>query len=223
MLADREAEATPEVSQLEAALRDRGQKIAALERDLRESERIGRELVAEIEALGGSFGGGSFGGGEGGGSARAGGNSGAVSAPAAVLEAAAAHDVAAPAVAAAEIAAPVVAAPVIAVPGPGTLDAVSADAFQHRIDALAADAAQKQAELLASTWKIQALERELVETRSRSADPSRAQRELSGALVRAQSEIADLRRALSQSGRDASGVPRAVVEDAVLLHQQMAR
>ena len=105
---------------------------------------------------------------------------------------------------------------------PGAVDVITADAFQHRIDALAADAAQKQAELLSSTWRIQALERELGEARGTAGDPSRQQRELSTALVRAQSEIADLRRALSVRG-DAGAVPRAAVEDAVLLHQQLAR
>jgi hypothetical protein len=80
----------------------------------------------------------------------------------------------------------------------------------------------KQAELLSSTWRIQALERELGEARGAAGDPSRQQRELSTALVRAQSEIADLRRALSVRG-DAGAVPRAAVEDAVLLHQQLAR
>ena len=57
------------------------------------------------------------------------------------------------------------------------------------------------------------------EARTQVTSPSRAQVELSGALVRAQSEIADLRKALSLRGE----VSRAIVEDAVLLHQQMAR
>lgn len=205
ILAEREAEAGPEVSHLEAALRDRGQRIAALERDLRESERIGRELVAEIEALGRGPGGDGDGGGDGGGRARGAGNG---------AEGVRAASAVAPAVQAAPVAPP---------PAPSRFDVLNADAFQHRIDALAADSAQKQAELLASTWKIQALERELTEARAVSADPSQAQRDLSNALVRAQSEIADLRRAIAQGGRDPAGVPRAVVEDAVLLHQQMAR
>lgn len=190
---EREAEAGPEVVQLEAALRDRGHKIAALERDLRESERIGRELIAEIEALREEHGGGD------GGTSLPG-----QGAPPAGGQAQGARASAAQA-------------------APGAIDALSADAFQHRIDALAADAAQKQAELLSSAWKIQALERELSEARSALRDPSTIQRELSNALVRAQSEIAELRRGLSASGREGTGVPRAVVEDAVLLHQQMAR
>ena len=72
-------------------------------------------------------------------------------------------------------------------------------------------------------WSTDAVARELSEARSALRDPSTIQRELSNALVRAQSEIAELRRGLSASGREGTGVPRAVVEDAVLLHQQMAR
>jgi colicin import membrane protein len=187
ILVDREAEAAPEVSHLEAALRDRGHKIAGLERDLRESERIGRELISEIEALHPTNGGGDGGGGGGGGALNGQGGSrdnGMKAQPGA--QAASARPSA----------------------RPGAVDALTADAFQHRIDALAADAAQKQAELLSSTWRIQALERELGEARGTAGDPSRQQRELSTALVRAQSEIADLRRALSVRG-DAGAVPRA--------------
>ena len=199
-----EAEAAPEVSQLEAALRDRGQKIARLERDMRESERIGRELVSEIEALRAQGGGGDGGngGGSGGGGALngQGGAHGGGSRTQQGAQAASARPAA----------------------KGSSVDLLTADAFQHRIDALAADAAQKQAELLSSTWRIQALERELGEARGAAGDPSRQQRELSTALVRAQSEIADLRRALSVRG-DAGAVPRAAVEDAVLLHQQLAR
>jgi chromosome segregation ATPase/SAM-dependent methyltransferase len=40
-----------DLSAVEALLRERGRLIASLERDLRESESIGRELVEEIEAL----------------------------------------------------------------------------------------------------------------------------------------------------------------------------
>jgi hypothetical protein len=195
-LAEREAEveAAPEVSQLEAALRDRGHRIAALERDLRESERIGRELIAEIEILRERAGGeGEGGSSAGGGASRQGG---------------------APRTSSGAIAAPQAAAPQV----PGAVDALTEGAFQHRIDALSAEAARKQAELLTSTWKIQALERELAEARAAAADPSLVQRELSSALSRAQSEIADLRRVLQQSG-----VAHAVVESSVLLHQQLAR
>jgi chromosome segregation ATPase len=46
----REAQA-PDVAVLEAALRERGHRVAALERDLRESERVGRELVGELHGL----------------------------------------------------------------------------------------------------------------------------------------------------------------------------
>jgi chromosome segregation ATPase len=41
--------AAAEVTALEAALLDRGHRIAALTRDLHESERVGRELLAELE------------------------------------------------------------------------------------------------------------------------------------------------------------------------------
>lgn len=40
--------AAAEIAALEAALRDRGHVVAALTRDLRESERVGRELLAEL-------------------------------------------------------------------------------------------------------------------------------------------------------------------------------
>jgi predicted nucleic acid-binding Zn-ribbon protein len=40
--------ATSEVASLEAALRERGKQVAALKQDLAESERIGKELVAEL-------------------------------------------------------------------------------------------------------------------------------------------------------------------------------
>ena len=209
--AEQESEAAPEIVGLEDALRERGKHIASLERDLRESERIGRELVAEIESLrelAGVDGGGDDGGFKGGpGAPRAGGQARGLGGSV--------H--AAPGVSAqpAQVTA--------AAPSPGRVDAVTADAFQHHIDALASDAAQKQAELLASTWKIQALEREVEAARAAAADPPRIQQELSSALVRAQAEIAELRRALGVTGREGTGVPRAVVEDAVLLHQQMAR
>ena len=184
---ENEGEIGPEVSHLEAALRDRGHRIAQLERDLRESERIGRELIQEVEALRAQAG---VGGGSGSNQGAGGGSQGA--------------------------------------PTNNTnnraqasgVDPMTASAFQHRIDMLAADAAQKQAELLSSTWRIQALERELSEAREAAGDPSQKQRELSSALVRAQSEIADLRRALSASG---GAVPRQAIEDQVLLHQQLGR
>jgi chromosome segregation ATPase len=38
-----------EIAALEGALRDRGRVVASLSRDLRESERVGRELLAEVE------------------------------------------------------------------------------------------------------------------------------------------------------------------------------
>ncbi|MEZ4303004.1 MAG: hypothetical protein R3B70_49225, partial [Polyangiaceae bacterium] len=218
LLADREAEVGPEVDALEAALRDRGHRVAQLTRDLRESERIGRELLSELLALraahgegGGDDDGGALNG-QGTPSSGGGMDAGLGGAHAGAAQAGAAHAGAAQA-----------RGSDIGARAGGGMDVLSAGAYQHRIDALAADAAQKQAELLATTWKLQAMERELTEARSAMGDPSATERELSGALVRAQSEIADLRRALSQTGADAGGVPRAVVEDAVLLHQQMGR
>ena len=208
---EQESEAAPEVVKLEAALRDRGHRIAALERDLRESERIGRELIAEIEGLRALAGhedeGGGFGGLGGAGGSRP--ATGGVPRPGGPAQPTIAAHATAPAAAPA--------------PPSGAMDALTADAFQHRIDALAADAAQKQAELLASSWKIQALERELETARAAASDPPRIQRELSDALVRAQAEIAQLRRTLDVTGREGTGVPRAVVEDSVLLHQQLGR
>ncbi|MFO0587375.1 MAG: hypothetical protein U0441_07545 [Polyangiaceae bacterium] len=182
-----ESEVGPEVTHLEAALRDRGHRIAQLERDLRESERIGRELIQEVEALRAEAG---VGGGSGSNQGAGGGSQNAPTNNAGGRAQA------------------------------SGVDAMTASAFQHRIDMLAADAAQKQAELLSSTWRIQALERELSEAREAAGDPSQKQRELSSALVRAQSEIADLRRALTANG---GAVPRQAIEDQVLLHQQMSR
>jgi chromosome segregation ATPase len=43
-------DAAIEVEELEERLRERGHVIAALQRDLREAERVGRELVGELEA-----------------------------------------------------------------------------------------------------------------------------------------------------------------------------
>jgi chromosome segregation ATPase len=44
--------ATAELAALEAALRERGRAVTALERDLRESERVGKELLDALEAAG---------------------------------------------------------------------------------------------------------------------------------------------------------------------------
>jgi len=41
----------PDIDSLEDKLKERGQAVAALERDLRESLRVGKELVEELEAL----------------------------------------------------------------------------------------------------------------------------------------------------------------------------
>lgn len=195
---ERETEVGPEIERLESALRERGVRVAQLERDLRESERIGRELVTELEDLRRTPAGGT----QSGGGVAAGPSAPEATGGGSAVQAKAAEPVQRPR---------------------GAVDVVTADAFQHRIDALAADAAQKQAELLAAGWKIQALERELSEARTAETDPPAIQRELSAALVRAQSEIASLRRALSPNGLEGTGVPRAVIEDAVLLHQQLAR
>ncbi len=235
-----EAESAPEVQTLEGALKDRGHHIAKLERDLRESERIGRELVQELESLHAAWGNGGGGGfGPLGGSEPDRGGSqtrsfGAGSSPAHATQAtpqavqtANGSSAAAPttshAAPIATHAAPTSAAPAETIKSSSRADVISSDAFQHHIDALAADAAQKQGELVATTWKIQALERELETARVTLADPSRIQRELSNALVRAQSEIAELRRAQNLTGRESSGVPRNVVEDSGPLHQQLSR
>ncbi len=213
---DQESEAAPEIVGLEDALRERGKHIASLERDLRESERIGRELISEIEAARAHLGrdddggGGFTSGGPGGsrptpGGFRARWLGGSIHAAAGTVRAARGRVTAA------------------APSAPGAVDAVTADAFQHHIDALAADAAQKQAELLTSTWKIQALEREVEAARAAAADPPRIQQELSARSSARRPRSPELRRALVVTGREGTGVPRAVVEDSVLLHQQLAR
>jgi chromosome segregation ATPase len=43
--------AASEIAALEASLLDRGRRIAQLERDLREAERVGKELLSELESL----------------------------------------------------------------------------------------------------------------------------------------------------------------------------
>jgi SAM-dependent methyltransferase len=46
--------AAADLASLESALRERGRVITALQRDLRESERVGRELLGELTSLGGN-------------------------------------------------------------------------------------------------------------------------------------------------------------------------
>src|SRR5262249_13089901 len=48
--ADQQA-VTAEIEALEAALRDRGRRVAQLELDMREAERGGKDMVSELEAL----------------------------------------------------------------------------------------------------------------------------------------------------------------------------
>ncbi|MBK8253938.1 MAG: hypothetical protein IPK82_14905 [Polyangiaceae bacterium] len=188
---ERDAEAAPELTELESRLVERGRHIAKLQSDLRESERIGRELISVVEELRGAA---DHGGSSGGTSSSPGGSSPMNGSGAPQMSVAPATT--------------------------SAMDVLSADAFQHRIDALAADAAQKQAELLSTTWRIQALERELSDAKKRVSDPSAAERELANALMVAQSEIANLRRTLGQ-GPEGTGITRGTVEDAVLKHQQL--
>lgn len=201
--------AAAEIAALEAALRERGRVVVQLEADLRESERVGRELVDQLGALfelhgaeargsssgGGNGGkGGSGGGGGGGGIARAGSPAGA------------------PAGGAAEI-------------------LVS----RQQVEALAQGAARCEADLQAAQWRVAQLERELEEARDPAATPDRAQRELEQALIIAQAEIEALRRAAGGARSPAAlparaaallgepaEPPPAVIEQAVLLHQLAA-
>jgi SAM-dependent methyltransferase len=147
-----------EVAALEASLLERAQVIAQMTRDLRESERIGRELVGELDAL----------------RAVAGPNGG----PSAGDE--------------------------------GELPLL------RRLDTLADAAAKAEADLMAATWRVAQLERELDAARAYAAEPSRAERELESALTLARQELATLR---GPRGAGASDPPPAVAEQSVLLHQ----
>ena len=213
--------AAAEIAGLEAALRERGRVVTQLEADLRESERVGRELVEELGVLFETQGaprGGRNGGGSGIGGAGAGGGNGGGGARAVlpgVTASAAARATASATASTAESA--------TASGGGEPL------ALRQHMDTLAQGAARCEADLQAAQWRIAQLERELEEARDTEATPARVHAELEQALIVAHAQIEALRRATIQPGRAPSGRPAAqeepppaVIEQAVLLHQLAA-
>lgn len=178
-LAEERARVAPlenELRALEDALRNRGREVVRLQRELRETEQVGRELLHEVERL--SAGGSASGGG--GGSGGVGG----------------AH-------------------------APGHTPAAGHAPAAQSGD-LAERAARAEADLMAATWKIAKLEREVAQ--GTQASPDAAARALELALAAAQREIALLR---GPAGYDeaflqphsARGRATTTLEDAILLGQ----
>lgn len=160
-----------DIAALEEQLRERGHEIARLKRELREGERVGKELLLELEdlrAIPPPFSGGSSGRGGDGASQATGSNGGAT--------------------AAAE----------------GTL------LHEHSIEA-AERAARVEADLVAASWRISQLEREVAERKAgESVEPGVRERELERALMVAQREIAELRG--GGAAGDATSEQAAVVD-----------
>lgn len=153
-----------ELRALELRLKERGHEVSRLQRDIKEAERVGRELVFELEdartAAAAKNGGSSNGGGGGGGSQLV----------------------------------------------------IATD--------LAERAARAEADILASTWRISQLERELAR-RGPARDPSTVsstERDLELALTAAQREIALLRGA-GREIQDAASTAVPALEEALLLGQ----
>lgn len=178
--ADAENAFAADIAALEDQLRERGREVVKLQRELREGERVGKELLFELESLrvipphfsreGGPPGGAPSGPAAGSnGSAAAGqGGLGAESSSAAGAGASTA-DGATP-----------------SDPERETLDA--------RATELAERAARVEADLVAASWRIAQLEREAAERGAPDHnDRSQKERELERALVLAQREIAELR------------------------------
>ncbi len=162
-----------DIAGLEEQLRERGREIARLQREMREGERVGKELLLELEDLraipphfgtGGSNGSASFG----------------------------------------TPGSPVGGAGI----GPSTAAAAEADAAAvARAQEAAERAARVEADLVAASWRITQLERELAQTTAAPSEPGARERELERALVLAQREIAELRGAGRSVGAGTSLQP----------------
>jgi SAM-dependent methyltransferase len=157
---------------LEAQLRDRGHRITELERQLREGERVGKELLEELEAL------------------RAEGTSGATNGG--VAGAAGGGGVGAslpqgPSFAPSAAPAPIEAAPL----PPGSMP---------QLDFLADRAARAEADLQAARWRITQLEQSLAAEERGEHTPDAVQLHLEQALLAAHQELAALRRAVGPEG-----------------------
>jgi SAM-dependent methyltransferase len=216
-LAQRDAgdAAAAELAALEAALQERGHVIASLQAELRESERVGKELVDELGLLFERSAG-----------PEDAGATGAVppatgAAPPAPGTVPPAPGAAPPATGAAPPATG--AAPPATGAGPD-----GPNGLRQQLDALARSAAASEADLRAANWKIAQLERELDGARGATASPAIVHAELEQALVAARAQIAALRHgAQGQEGSappkaadpDGPSVPPEVIEQSVLLHQ----
>jgi len=193
LLADRAANEAlaADVDTLELQLRERGQRIASLERDLRESLRVGKELVDELDTLRST-------------------SSPPPADEAPVAPAAAPPNGAAPAhggfASAAEAATNEIA----------TLPELTTEAMKTQLDTLAVRAARSEADLKAAQWRISQLELSLASTERGEGEPTAVAVELEQALLAAHQELATLRRALGPEGEH---VAPGVAEQAVLMHQ----
>ncbi len=195
LLAERVASESlaPEIDALEALLRDRGHRIAVLERDLREGLRVGKELVQELESL----------------------REMTSTAP----PGEAPPPVATPSQNGAPIASPALGAfataleTTLEVPSPAL--AVT-ESMKTQLDTLAARAARSEADLKAAEWRIAQLELALASAERGEGEPAAVAVELEQALLAAHQELATLRRAIGPEGEH---VAPGVMEQAVLLHQ----
>ncbi len=158
-----------DIAALEAQLRERGHEVARLKRELREGERVGKELLLELEDLRAIPP--PFSGGRGGDGADTGaGPNGGGARPS----------------------------------GEGALSQ------EHATEA-AERAARVEADLVAASWRISQLEREVAEGRATEpVEPGARERELERALMIAQREIAELRG--GGLAGDASSEQAAVVD-----------
>jgi SAM-dependent methyltransferase len=190
-----------DLASMEERLRERGRAVAELQRQLAEAERIGRELVADLEEMRAS---GLVGGPLGG---LVGGLVGGL------LEG---NGVAAPPARAV--------APAL---GPPTALGEGEIGLHERLELLGRRAAESEANYVAASWRVSELEQRLADAQRGGEGPT-VDSEIEQALVAAHSEIAALRRLVGEptaegtaAGRatEEGGAVRASTEDAVLLHQ----
>lgn len=162
----------PDIDTLEAHLKERGQTIAALERDLRESMRVGKELVAELEAMH-----------EAAPPKPEGGEPSGTNEPAPT-------NGAKTALGGAALASPEGEAAVIA----------ENEAMKSQLDTLATRAARSEADLKAAEWRITQLEHALAAAERGEGEPAGVAVELEQALLAAHQELAALRRTSGPEG-----------------------
>jgi hypothetical protein len=173
LTADRDAAGSslaPEIDALEARLRERGQRIAQLERDLRESLRVGKDLLDQLEERGFT-------------TEPNGSTNGEPGTPVPETDP---DDLAPPTAAAPALAAPAASGP--------------SEAVVAQLDTLASRAARAEADLKAAEWRIAQLEHMLVAEERGYLEPATIELQLEQALLAAQQEIASLRRATGPEG-----------------------